>query len=124
MFKFHAVGNSTFYRAQPESFELRPELLGFAVRDRHEERSSLSPEGFAYGQFFCLATRWGKGALPPPAHSHLSADPSSGLSKTARRTPKILCSIVASVSVAACASREKPKPRRLGGRKGEMKRCP
>jgi len=142
MTNLHAASNSIFFRSQPASFEPRSELLGFVVRGRHEDRSSLSPEGFAQGRFLGLATGQGEGARPPagsaPHHDpengsfgaagsseidaqpHLSADPSSGLRKTARRAPKTMCRNVASVPAAACANREKPKPRRLDGRKGEL----
>jgi hypothetical protein len=146
MSKVYAAGTSSSCYVPPERFKPRRKLVGFAVRDRHEERSLLSPDGPACRQFhFRMATGWGKGALPPDksaphpepqagslgsvggsktdAHSYHPDDQFSGWQRTARRAPETQRKGALFLTAPADARREEPKPRRLDGRKGELKRC-
>lgn len=144
MSKVHAAGNSSCHPTPSGGFWTRPELVGGAARDKHEESFLLTPHRSARGKSHLRpATECGQRALPPAksapqaepesgsqgnadggrpnVYAHLPSDASYGLRETARRSPKTLHRNVASAS--ACARRGKQNPRRHDGGKGGLKQC-
>ncbi len=146
MSEVHAAGNSIFCAVPSKIFEPRPKLVGFADRDRQDMKRDLpiSPTDLLlrelhfsrqpgetkerYRQLRARRARTSsseenRAGNQTEAHTRQPADPSSGLRKTARKDPATLRRKATDGCATACDRREGPKPRRLIGRKGGLKRC-